>query len=197
MAKKGAPSPSTKWLNLWALCNSYRSATRGAGMVRLSSVFYFTALAHHIDQKKPGVVARHSTYIEALKTTGVIPVLGKFKKAGDKECPKCGTKILRHEEKETDVNISVKMLELLVRDEADIIMVVSGDTDLIPAIRTARNLFPTKPVGCLFPWGRSNQELKMVCSFYASIGLDQCARLQLPDPVAVQGQRVLHKPPMW
>lgn len=190
------PSSSTKWLDMRGLLQNHRSAVRGL-KVALQSVYYFTAIAHHIDQRKPGVVARHSAYIEALKSTGVQVVLGRFKKANSKTCKQCGASIPRHEEKETDVSIAVKLLELLIQDQADAIMIVSGDTDLVPAIRTARNLFPTKAIGCLFPYKRANEELKSVCSFYASIGRDQYGRFQLPDPVHIPGRRPVAKPASW
>lgn len=125
-AKLGAPA-STKWLDMWRLLDSHRSAVRN------------------------------------LRVT------------------LCGTVIPRHEEKETDVAISIKILELLIRDEADAVMIVSGDTDLMPAIRAARSLYPTKPIGCLFPFNRVNNELKNVCSFYSSIGAEQYAKYQFPD----------------
>jgi uncharacterized LabA/DUF88 family protein len=197
LQRKGKPAPSTKWLDMHRLLDNSRHHVRGAGRVRLCGVYYFTALAHHIEQRKPGVVARHTAYIEALETTSVTVVLGRFKKANSKTCPGCKALIPRHEEKETDVNISVKLFELLIQDVADAIMIVSGDTDLIPAIRSARVLFPTKAIGCLFPFNRSNDELRKVCGFYASIGADQYSKFQLPDPVQAPGRRPIKKPPAW
>lgn len=197
LLRAGAPSPSTKWLDMRTLVEQHLFAVAGVGKVELQTLYYFTALAHHIEHRKPGVLARHTAYITALESTGVRVVHGRFKKANPKICPQCGTSIPRHEEKETDVSISVKLLELLVRDQADAIMIVSGDTDLIPAIKTARSLFPTKPVGCLFPFRRGNAELKQACTFHASIGKEQYAKHQLPDPIVIPGRRPIVKPATW
>ena len=63
-------------------------------------------------------------------------------------CRTCRQNNKHYEEKETDVAISVTLLELLFQDAADIIVLVTGDTDLAPAVRTAQRLFPTKEL-CL------------------------------------------------
>ena len=196
LLRDGKPCSGTKWLDLKSLLSSMRSNVRGVGRVELIDVDDFTALANHIEMRKPGVVARHKAYIEALKSTGVQVVLGRFKAVSNKKCA-CGALVPRHEEKETDVSISVKLIELLVRDDADAIAIVSGDTDLVPAIKTARSLFPTKSVGCLFPFARANDELRNVSNFYASFGRDQYAKHQLPASIEIPGRRPIVKPSAW
>jgi hypothetical protein len=68
---------STKWLDIRALSTSYLHVIGSEAC--LEGVYYFTALAWHLDARRPGVTARHRSYIECLKATGVIPVLGRFK----------------------------------------------------------------------------------------------------------------------
>ena len=98
----------TRWLDLKALCVSYLQAMGTAA--RLESVHYFSALAFHMEQAKPGVTARHQTYIDCLTASGVIVELSKFKMKTS-ACRHCGRAIVRYEEKETDVAIGVRLLD--------------------------------------------------------------------------------------
>ena len=67
---------STKWLDLRSLCQSYLY-TLGK-TARLENIFYFSALATHRDAHRPGSSARHSSYVECLRSTGIIPELGQI-----------------------------------------------------------------------------------------------------------------------
>jgi hypothetical protein len=90
-----------KWVNLFQLMGrliSPRSET-------IADVFYFSAYAHWLPSKK----ARHEEYVKALKHAGVTVVLGHFKDK-DRGCNSCGARWKGHEEKETDVNIALCLL---------------------------------------------------------------------------------------
>jgi uncharacterized LabA/DUF88 family protein len=50
------------------------------------------------------------------------------------------------EEKRTDVNIAVYMLDDAYNDKCDNFVLVSGDSDLVPPIKMIRHRFPTKQV---------------------------------------------------
>ena len=66
-------------------------------------------------------------------------------------CPYCHLTFNRPEEKKTDVNLSVRMMGDCFKDETDIIVLVSADTDLIPPIDFILNNFPDKRVKVYFP----------------------------------------------
>lgn len=68
---------STKWLDLHSLLSSYLPAIGGSA--QLHQLFYFSALATHLESRQPGVTVRHRNYIDCLKADGVVPVLGRFK----------------------------------------------------------------------------------------------------------------------
>lgn len=74
---------------------------------------------------------RHQKYIEALQDTGVDPYFGRFRRA-----VRQGRE--RFEEKETDVAIGVHLMAGFALDLCDMAVIVSGDTDLVPAFRVAR-----------------------------------------------------------
>lgn len=185
---------STKWLDVRSLCVAYLSTLGPRAVVE--SVYYFSALAKHIDARRPGTTLRHRNYVECLQSTGIIAELGRFKYK-TVHCPSCHVDNPHYEEKETDVAISVRMLELFFTDKADTVVLVSGDTDLAPAVRTAQNLFPTKEVCFAFPYKRKNSELAKIVAKHFRIRSNQYLKHQLPDPVVLPTGRTIHKPPEW
>jgi hypothetical protein len=211
--KLGVARPQ-RWLDLKSLCASYLS--HFGRTATLQGVYYFSALAKHLSGTHHDIELRHQAYIDALKSTGVEVTLASFKVRDTyislKHCrfqvwpfkrtlrlpiPKCRVVVTRAEEKETDVAIAVKMLELLHLNEADAVVLVSGDTDLIPAIRTAGTLFPAARIAVCFPFKRHNAELRRVVKHSFKIGKDQYAKHQLADPILLPNGHAIRKPAAW
>jgi uncharacterized LabA/DUF88 family protein len=184
----------TKWLDIYGLCSSYLHAI--GNNAQIAGLFYFSALAKHLQASNPGVVARHACYVECLKHTGITIELARFKKKNIK-CASCGSNIKRHEEKETDVAIAAKLLELLFLDQCDTCVLVTGDTDIVPAVKTAQRLFPRKSIGFLLPYQRYNEELARLGSFHFKIKKETYAKHQLPDPFVFPNGKTLAKPSTW
>lgn len=134
-----------KWLDLRRLLANFAPAPQ----YELTRILYFSAFATWI----PEAYARHRAYVAALEATGVEVVLGKFKKK-QRSCKRCGAEWEGHEEKETDVNLALMLLELAFAGEFDRALVLSADSDLTPAVRAVRRLFPDKQVRILTPPGR-------------------------------------------
>jgi len=185
-----APSPSMKWLDFLAFCRSFLSSI-GKDAV-LEKVFYFSASADF----RPDKAARHAVLVSALRSTGVEVQLGRFKEK-DVWCPSCQTHFKRHEEKETDVAVAVKLLELLAVNACDTIVLVTGDTDLAPAIRTAKVLYPEKRIGVVFPFARHNAELKALAHGTIRVKAKRYVANQLPNPVKTADGQVIWKPASW
>jgi uncharacterized LabA/DUF88 family protein len=135
-----------KWLDLRALCLAFAPAPQHA----LGSVYYFSAYATW----RANAYARHRAFIAALRARGVEPVIGLFKEK-DRACRACGSHWLDHEEKETDVNIALHLLRDAQQDRYDRALLISGDSDLAPAVRMVRELFPSKDFRIIAPYGRS------------------------------------------
>jgi uncharacterized LabA/DUF88 family protein len=190
----GLQGAGTKWLDINSLCRSYLHAIGNNAQV--TSVFYFSALARHIETFKPDVVKRHLLYTESLHATGVSVVLSRFKKK-QIPCDHCGQKIKRYEEKETDVALAVKLMEILIADQCDTAMLMTGDTDIVPAVRTAQSLFPQKTIGFLLPYKRHNQELAKLASLHIEIKKEAYTRHQFPDPFITPTGKSLSKPATW
>ena len=93
----------------------------------------------------------------------------------------CGGRFVGWEEKETDVAIGAKLLELICKDMCDTAVLLTGDTDLVPAIRAARRLDPAKDIVALQPYRRVNRELSRCADQALTIRVASYARHQLPE----------------
>ena len=184
----------TRWLDLRALCESVLGLVGGGA--ELESVTYFSALAHHLESRAPETIQRHEHYLACLRSTGVEVRLSHFK-TKVVWCPECSAKITRHEEKETDVAMATRIFKLLLRDRCDVVGVVTGDSDLAPAMEAARNLFPSKRVVSFFPFHRVSKELRQVASSHFSFSAASYLRHQLPNPLRLPDGRVIYKPAGW
>jgi hypothetical protein len=98
---------STKWLDLRSLLTSYLPVI-GSG-AQLKDIYYFTALATHMDAKKPGTTSRHKLYMECLRNTGIRIQPGRFKYK-TVWCEHCRKLTDHYEEKETDVRYAQHQL---------------------------------------------------------------------------------------
>ncbi len=181
---------SCKWLNLKSLCNSYLHLI--GNNAQIADIFYFTSYTKHFKDK----IKRHKTFVKALKSVGIKIVFGKFKKRHIM-CKHCKIPFDRYEEKETDVAIAVKIMELGHIDCCDTIVVISGDTDLSPAVRTFKKLFSNKEVYFIFPYHRKNQELKDISENKSfNISFKQYQNHQFPDRLMTK-KETINKPSKW
>jgi len=134
--------PHLKWLDLAALMQKYiRPRSQ-----RMERIYHFSAFADWL----PAARRRHHAYVAALEARGVTVVMGKFK-SKDRWCPRCARSWRGHEEKETDVNLAIGMLDGAYRDEFEHALLVSRDSDLVPAIRLMRVRFPEKGLTLVAP----------------------------------------------
>lgn len=187
-----------RWLDLRKLLADNLQPVRDAlgGRVELSTVHYFSAYAYHLTPHDPDVVNRHQAYVAALQSTGVNVVLSKFKQK-EISCPNCRHTWKRHEEKETDVALGVKLMDTLARNEGDTVVLITGDTDLVPAIRLTKALFPHRKPGVGFPFMRHNAELESVADFSFKISQKALQRAQFPAQVTLGDGTLIAKPAGW
>lgn len=193
-AMRNTSEGELRWLDLRSLFEGYLHLF--GREAELEDIYYFSAYAKHLLDRKPDVVNRHRTYVEAISSTGVQVEMARFKKKR-RYCHHCGNSPVHHEEKETDVSIAAKMFELLVGDDCDTVVLVSGDTDIAPAMRTAKDLFTAKQVSVAFPYGRKNNELKPLADFHFSMSAGMYAKHQFPDPLKLPSGRELDRPSKW
>jgi len=191
---------STKWLDLKKLCESYLS--RIAHVVdektAIENIYYFSALAKHLEATNPDVTNRHRTLIKCFKDTGITIELNRFKPK-EIRCvePSCRKRFIKHEEKETDVAIGVKLLEIFITDECDTAVLLTGDTDLAPAVKTAQRLFPEKHILFAFPFLRKSKDLAKLAPESFKMKKKQYQKYQFSDPYMLSDGTPVQKPPSW
>jgi uncharacterized LabA/DUF88 family protein len=123
-------------------------------------ILYFTSL---IDGPRK---QNQEEYLRALRTCHRVEiVLGKFmKRTVTCRVPSCRHQGSRQytttEEKGTDVNIAVRMLDDAHNDRCDNLILVSGDSDLAPVLSLVRRLFPLKRIITYIPAKASAREAR-------------------------------------
>lgn len=176
-----------KWLNLNKLAHCFVTSHD-----KIEKVLYFTTYATW-DQVK---LVKHQTYVKALQFVGVEVVFGAFRYV-DKTCRICHKQYKTFEEKQTDVNIAINLFKTAVQDLWDTAIIVSGDSDLIPAIHAVKNTFPAKQIELVIPIGRRAEELKQVVDCHMKLKEKHLATSQFEDVVTIDGGVNLSRPNTW
>lgn len=192
-------SPRDKWLD-W---RSFGEILVGADSV-LHEIHYFTA---HIgrDSRDPDQNLRQERFLKALQATPTVHIhYGKYKPKkvlGPLSTPKAKqigwledvfVRVNTFEEKGSDVNLAVRLLDDAWSQKVDRAIVVSNDTDLIDAIRLARRHIR---VDVASPQPKLAKELKKAAQFawcLDPILLRDC-RMSIPK-IALDGSEVF--PPL-
>ena len=98
-------------------------------------------------------------FIDALHARGGIEIdFGHFL-TKTTQCRHCGACSEKREEKKTDANIAVHILDDAYDDRFDTAMVISGDSDLVPPVESVRKRFPEKRVVVATPPKRRSTQL--------------------------------------
>uniref|UniRef100_Q3AP07 NYN domain-containing protein n=1 Tax=Chlorobium chlorochromatii (strain CaD3) TaxID=340177 RepID=Q3AP07_CHLCH len=185
---------STKWLDL---CSLFSSQLYHFGKdAVLHKVFYISALAVHLEASNPNLTKRHQAYIKCLQANGVITLLNRFKRK-DVFCKLCKRSFYKYEEKETDVMLATTLFEQLATDNCDTVVLVTGDTDLAPAIRSGQKLFPHKLILFAFPYGTKTTELKTLAPASFTLSSAAYAKHQFPNPFILSDGTTIPKPIKW
>ena len=190
-----------KWLNFKKLFESLLAPAH-----QILSIKYFTAIVTgKIDPDQP---IRQKTFIRALKK--FIPEIsvyyGKFLShnvfkplAYPIDQNTFGKKIkfvnvIKTEEKGSDVNIAVHLLNDAWLDHYDCAVIVSNDSDLAESLRLVKEQHKKK-IGLITP-GKTHpsRELLKYADFTKRIRKGVLGASQLPDPIP---GTTIHKPKVW
>lgn len=177
------------WLDIVALAQRLRPRSE------LVQVKYFTATV--LDE--PEAQSRQDRYVTAL--TKLYPeqltvIRGEFKRR-HKGCRECGAKWVSYEEKQTDVNLAVHIVADVAADRADTYMIISGDTDVIPAVNMARSLSRDAMIFAQFPPGRKSFALQRMMPASREITLARLRETQLPLTVEASDGSTYARPAKW
>lgn len=176
-----------KWLNLKKLALLFADKKD-----TVEDILYFTTLVTW----DPGKIARHRLFIRAQENEGISVVYGEFKRK-EKHCTACGKYFLTFEEKQTDVNIALKLFQYAIEGRYDKAVIISGDTDLIPAIKAVHSTFPGKQIGVVIPIGRASEDMKKQADFHHKMREHHLASSRLPDPFRLKDGSEIHCPTNW
>lgn len=177
-----------KWISLTKLCACYVVNKKDV----VSGIEYFTALTTW----DLGKVARHNIFIKAQENEGVKVVYGEFK-GKDRKCRICQKMFRTFEEKQTDVNIAIRLLQLAIQDRYDKAIILSGDTDLLPAIKAVQTTFPSKQVGVVIPIGRASEDLKKQTDFHYRMKEKHLSSSRYSFTITLGDRSTLTCPPNW
>lgn len=148
------------WIDMVKLCSGFMATDEV-----LEKVIYFTAAP-----LSSGKSARQSAFLNANKLINKDKfevVRGKYLEKHI-SCPYCGGDISRPEEKKTDVNISVRMLDDCIHGATDVITLVSADTDLIPPLEVIKSDFPDIKIKVMFPPSNYSHDIVSTMQSWAS-----------------------------
>jgi uncharacterized LabA/DUF88 family protein len=177
------------WLNVEALARSVILPGQ-----HLNRVYFFTARIRN----QPLSELRQDTYLSALTGTSQIirVVVGRFQERSER-CRSCGVVRTTYDEKETDVNIAAALIRDAVADGYDTALLISADSDLAPAVLTARGIAPAKRFVAVFPPRRRSDVLRRICDAALTVGDAKIRSAQLPDKIVGSSGTVFERPPYW
>jgi hypothetical protein len=189
-AVKGTPY---RWLNIAAMCQLMLPRDK------INQIKYFAALvsAHDDDPDQP---TRQQTYLRALRTIpNLTIILGTFlshEVMMRLAPPATGyVKVIRTEEKGSDVNIATHLLVDGHNNDYEIAIVVSNDSDLLLPIQVVTRQLG-KPVGILNPQKNPSKALLPYATFFKQIRKGVLAKSQFP-PTLMDQRGSFSKPPGW
>lgn len=191
LSNSGKQCHYLKWLDLWKLTEAFIRPS----LEELTAVHYFSAYASW----RPEAQSRHKEYVAALESVGVTIKLGQFK-AKSRSCKKCGAQWIGHEEKESDVNFAVELLNRAWHKEFDRAIIVTADTDIVPVLRLIRDQHPGLHLTAAIPEYRFGNALSLrnACTDSVRIKKHHLERSLFPDPVVdAEGNAIVTRPPKY
>lgn len=130
-------------VDLWRLIENYLLHDEES----LVGVRWYSAIPplNWRDPEQAAIVSRHAKYREQLNETGVLTRVSSFRKI-TKTCKHCGKKNKTREEKESDTRFALEILEDALYDRMDRALLVTSDSDFMPALYSLNRYAKSRPV---------------------------------------------------
>lgn len=200
-AVRGTPY---KWLDLKKACQQLLKPEH-----QILAIKYYTAPVS--GKRDPGQPIRQQTFLRALgaMTPELVVYQGHFlthEVSAPLAHPVPGqpplVKVLKTEEKGSDVNLAVHLVNDSWLNAYDSAVILSNDSDLAEAMRLVRLHHPTKKIGLIFPrqargvarFAHPSRELTQHAHFVKHLGPNVLAACQLPSPIP---GTTITKPAVW
>jgi uncharacterized LabA/DUF88 family protein len=184
-----------KWLDL----HKYFSLLRQND--NIIKIKYFTALIKGSHRQNQEI------FLQALNTFTNIEIIRGIYKPKEilckvKNCTYAGKKIFKSaEEKQTDVNIAINILIDAINNSCDRIILVSGDSDLVPVIKMVKKLRPEKKIITYVPSNHPDRgaavEIRSASDKHKTLPNFLLSKCQLPSIVYDSNNSPILKPASW
>jgi hypothetical protein len=192
--------PAWKWLNVQSFFEALRLDED------VVAVKFFTALVEplkHVSIRRD----RQKRYMRALGTLPKLKIiLGKYQErtvtCRARDCMR-RLEYQVPEEKKTDVNMAVNLLEDAFRRLTDSMVIVSGDSDLEPAVEWVRRNYPQIKITVYIPVledereERRNHNYQRMGVTCKPLPLADIPRHLLPTTVRVSENETITRPDEW
>jgi len=192
--------PAWKWLNVQSFFEALRLDEE------VVTVKFFTAL---VDPLK-NVSTRRDRQKRYIRALGTLPkvkiILGKYQeRTVTCQARDCMRRLEYQvpEEKKTDVNMAVNLLEDAVRELTDSMVIVSGDSDLEPAVEWVRRNYPHVRITVYIPVLEDERQQRRNDNYHRMgvtckpLPLTDIPRHVFPAEVRVNENETIIRPPEW
>jgi uncharacterized LabA/DUF88 family protein len=177
------------WMNVETLCVNLLNKRQ-----LLATTNYFTSRI----KGNPSKEQRQSTFLAALGEMGIKPIYGRYRHNPYK-CYYTKTERIHKiaQEKMTDVAIATQLLIDGYTKEYNTALIISGDIDLIPAVKAFKQRFKQKKVIMAFPPMRANSDFNGIADHCWHIVENHCRKSQMPDTITRSNGSQLTRPIEW
>lgn len=170
------------WLDLTSLCEKLMRPYQ-----KLVAVRYHTAISKENAEQKD----RQNRFLSANSLNPKFKIYyGQFKKPPNRNY---------FVEKETDVRIAVNMIRDVIYNNCDRTMLISADSDLVPALDFISEFKPKHKIIIYYPPKRFSFELQQRAKldFHLQNFERQIKTSQLPDEIKLNSGTILTRPNSW
>ena len=176
-----------KWINYRLLCEAILNTND-----EINEILYFSAYAFW---RKDGQI-RHDIFIRALKSQNINVILGNFKEKS-KYIKKFNYTYKYHEEKESDVNIGIHLVRDACQKNCDKAIILSGDSDFVPAIKMAKKENNNLKIGVVIPANVQASSLKNVSDFSIKLSKFNLNNFLFPKIILLPNGKQIICPKEW
>ena len=190
-------TPSSKWLNLQSFFDELRLNDEIIG------IHYFTAI---VDEAKATSTTRdrQRRYLKALASLDRVTITrGKYQSREVSCRARCRERYMVPEEKKTDVNIAVRMISDALDGAAQRLILVSGDSDLEPAVAWIKRRFPQMKLSVYIPQlptqshQRRNDAYRQMGVDARVLPTDRLSAHQFPARIILPDGSTVERPAEW
>lgn len=162
----------------------------------LKGVKYFTSRVSSTPND-PDKATRQNEILEAIETLTDTKIFYGHYLTNSVKCFNCKKIWTAPDEKMTDVNIATELLIDAFQDKFDVAILISGDSDLAPAIQSIKKIFKNKQTIIFFPPKRVSKHLREIEEMSFTLGRKLLADSQFPEEVLKPNGLKLKRPPLW